>query len=72
MVGLALEVLVLVLEVVVREAAGVLEVTMKVRVLVIQLVLVGERALLVAEGLMLAVDEVLLVFGVAKVMRFGW
>ena len=50
MVGLALEVLVLVLEVVVREAAGVLEVTMKVRVLVIQVVLVGERALLVAEG----------------------
>lgn len=31
-----------------------------------------EKELLVAEGVMLAVDEVLLVFVVVKVMRFGW
>ena len=33
---------------------------------------VVEIELLVAEGVMLAVDEVLLVFVVVKVMRFGW
>lgn len=71
-VQLALEVLVVLLEVMVPEEVGVLEVTMKVIVLVILVVLVVvEIVLLVAEGEMSAVDELLLVFMVVKVVRFG-
>ena len=71
-VQLALEVSVVLLEVMVLGEVGVLDITMKVIVLVILVVLVVvEIVLLVAEGEMSAVDELLLVFMVVKVVRFG-
>lgn len=71
-VQLALEVSVVLLEVMVPEEVGVLDITMKVIVLVILVVLVVvEIVLLVAEGEMSAADKLLLVFMVVKVVRFG-